>query len=126
LVAAVPSAADAVRALTAAAILLALAACTSAEEKARQRDSAMIAQAIADSVAEKEFLEDSSKLAASITVDTVRARRIRNQPSPENSDVLDQLHEVVSPSGHVCALTAAKYQQVVIGDTLSCQWAPAP
>jgi hypothetical protein len=114
------------RLLRCAALLLAVAACTSAEEKARQRDSAMIAQAIADSVAEQEFIEDSSKLAASITVDTVRERRIRNQPSPDNSDVLELVHEAVSPSGLVCALTVAKYDQVIVGDTLSCQWAPAP
>ncbi len=107
-------------------LVLALAACTSADEQARQRDSAMIAQAIADSVAEHEFIEDSSKLAASITLDTVASRRIRNQQAADDADLMELVHEVVSPRGLVCALTVPRYERVVVGDTLSCQWAPAP
>jgi hypothetical protein len=114
------------RRLTLMALVLAVAACTSAEEKARQRDAAMVAQAIADSVAEHEFIEDSSKLAASITVDTVKALRVRDQRSPDDDSVVETIREAVSPAGQVCALTSEKYRLVAVGDTLSCQWAPAP
>ena len=114
------------RTLTLTVLALALAACTSAEEKARQRDAAMVAQAIADSIAEHEFIDDSSKLAASITVDTVKALRLRDQRSPDDASVMETLREAVSPAGQVCALTFEKYQLVAVGDTLSCQWAPAP
>lgn len=111
---------------TLSVLMLALTACTSAEQKVRQRDSAMVAQAIADSVAEQEFVEDSSKLAASITLDTVKELRLRDQRSPNDDSVIETIHQAVSPTGQFCTLTFEKYKLVAVGDTLSCQWAPAP
>jgi hypothetical protein len=107
-------------------LAIALTACASAEEKARQRDSAMVAQAIADSVSEQEFVEDSSKLAASITLDTVKELRIRDVRSPDDHRVVETFHQAVSPTGQFCTLTVEKYPSVAVGDTLSCQWSPAP
>jgi hypothetical protein len=107
-------------------LALGLTACASAEEKARARDSAMIAQAIADSVAEQEFVEDSVKLAASITADTITALRIVDQRVPDDPDTIESIHLAVARSGQVCQLTFEKYKTVAVGDTISCQWAPAP
>ncbi len=114
------------RRLTLTVLALAIAACTSAEEKTRQRDAAMVAQAIADSVAEHEFIEDSSKLAASITVDTVKELRLRDQRSLDDERVIETIQQAVSSNGQFCTLTVEKYRRVAVGDTLSCQWAPAP
>lgn len=107
-------------------LVLALAACTSAEEQARQREAAMIAQAQADSVAEADFVADSLALAASITVDTIRELRRRNTEtiSDDGEDAAVAIFQAVSPKGQVCALTAVRYQALAIGDTLSCQWGP--
>jgi hypothetical protein len=112
------------------AILLVLAlvtgACTSAEEKARQREAAMIGQAIADSVAELEFMEDSTALAASITVDTVASMRTIDAPVVDGDAPRMPLHQAVSPRGQVCTITVEKSIKLAPGDTLSCQWASAP
>ncbi len=107
-------------------LVLALAACTSPEEQARQREAAMIAQAQADSVAEADFVADSLALAASITVDTIRELRRRNTEtiSDDGEDAAVAIFQAVSPKGQVCALTAVRYQALAIGDTLSCQWGP--
>lgn len=100
-----------------------LAACTSADEKARRREQAMIERAKEDAAAESEFAQDSIKLAASITVDTVRSVRTREQQSPDDGNYRETVYEAVSPMGQVCLLTAEKYRLIVVGDTLSCQWA---
>jgi hypothetical protein len=99
-----------------------LAACTSAEEKARAREQAMIEQAKADSVAEAEFVEDSSRLAASISVDTIREVRTRDQRTED--DGVETAYLAISPKGQACLLTFEKYRTAVVGDTLSCQWTP--
>jgi hypothetical protein len=108
-------------------LLLVLAACTSAEEKERQRDSAMVEQAKADAAAESEFVADSVKLAASITIDTLKEVRVMqdsawtagdNQPATVS-------HVGISPAGHRCLLSEEKAKAVVVGDTLTCQWTPA-
>jgi hypothetical protein len=105
-------------------LVLALAACTSAEEKAREREMAMIAQAQADSVAEAEFVQDSTQLAASITVDSVKSVTVRDQRSEEDNDVIETVHVAIAPNGHTCLLTVERYRTIVVGDTLSCQWSP--
>lgn len=105
-------------------LVLSAAACTSAEEKAQQRELAMIEAAKADSAGEAEFAEDSVKLAASITLDTVRALRIVDQRSPDDDGTFDTIHQAVSATGLLCAITVDKYRLLVVGDTLSCQWAP--
>ncbi|MES3035995.1 MAG: hypothetical protein V4813_18470 [Gemmatimonadota bacterium] len=107
-------------------LVLALTACTSAEEKARQHEAAMIAQAQADSAAEADFVADSLALAASITVDTVRQLRQQNTEtiSDDGEEAAVAIFQAVSPRGHVCAVTAVRYQALAIGDTLTCQWGP--
>jgi hypothetical protein len=119
------SVAERLRCLVAAVLLV---ACTNAEEKARERESAMIEQAKADSAAEADFIGDSVRIAASIVLDTIRDLRVR-----EISDVDDDgetfqttVHEAVAASGQVCALTTEKYLATVRGDTLTCQWGPPP
>jgi hypothetical protein len=104
--------------------LVLLAACTSAEEKEKQRQAAMMEAAIADSVEEAEFVQDSVKLAASITVDTVRDIR------PSTDTVFSVTDEpqfrvsptAYSPNGNRCLLTEERARTIVVGDTLSCQW----
>ncbi len=105
-------------------LALALVACTSAEEKARTREQAMIAQAQADSAAEAEFVEDSQKLAASITLDTVKSVTVRDQRSVDDSDVIETIRLAIAPNGHTCLLTFERYKTIAVGDTLSCQWSP--
>lgn len=104
-------------------LVLVLAACTSAEDKARIREQAMIEQAKADSVAEAEFVEDSVKIAASISVDTVKELRTRDQRATDGSDGIETTYLAISPTGQACLLTSERYRTVVVGDTLSCQWA---
>ncbi len=111
------------RAMLLTVLALALLACTSAEEKARTRELAMIAQAQADSVAEAEFVEDSVKLAGSITVDTVRSVTVRSQRSEDDNDVIETVNLAIAANGHACLLTAERYRTIVVGDTLTCQWA---
>lgn len=105
-----------------------LAACSSAEEKARERELAMIEQAKADSTAEADFIGDSVRLAASFTVDTIRELRIRDvtEVDDDGDNLLTSLHQAVAPNGQVCALTPERYPTVVRGDTLTCQWGPPP
>jgi len=107
-------------------IAFALAACTSDEEKAKQRDAAMIEQAKADAAAEAEFADDSVTLAASITVDTVRGleRRDSYTTSDEDDDTSGPRFEAIAANGQVCLLTPTRFTALVVGDTLSCQWGP--
>jgi len=107
-------------------LVLALAACTSAEERARERDRQMIAQAQADSAAEADFVADSQALAASITVDTIRELRIRDVKSVDDNgyEFLTPAREAIGTAGLVCALSVDRFVQLNRGDTLSCQWGP--
>lgn len=109
------------------ALAAALLACTSAEERARQREEAMIAQARADSAAEADFIADSVALAASVTVDSVVELRVRTVRTPlEGGDhVSAPNHEAVNRFGLVCTLDEERYRTLVRGDTLRCQWGPA-
>jgi len=107
-------------------LVLVLAGCTSAEEKAREREQEMIGQAQADSAAEADFVADSLALAASITVDTIRELRIRDVQSVDDNGYEFALpaHEAIGTTGQVCALTVERYIPLIRGDTLSCQWGP--
>ncbi len=110
------------------AALLLVAACTSAEEKQRKREAQMIEQAKEDAAAEAEFVVDSVKLAASITVDTVKETRAVQDtvPDDESEPQLVLAYVALSPSGTRCTLTPEKFRTLVVGDTLSCQWATRP
>ncbi len=105
-------------------LLVALTACTSTAEKERLRDSAMVEQAKADAAAEAEFVADSVKLAASITVDTVKEVRIMSDSVfvADNDPQSVLVHAAISPSGLRCLLSEEKWPTLVAGDTLSCQW----
>lgn len=109
-------------------LVLTLGACNSAVEKARLRDSAMVEQAKSDAADEADFVTDSVALAASITMDTVKSVRSvnRNDTDDDGNAVVDTVYQALSPTGHACELTVGKYRAIVPGDTLSCQWAPAP
>jgi len=104
--------------------VLALVQAISAEDRARARERAMIAQAQADSVEEAEFVEDSGRLAASITLDTVTSVTVRDQRSEEDSELIETVRLAIAPNGHTCLLTVERYNTIAVGDTLSCQWAP--
>ena len=107
---------------------LLLAACKSGAEKARLRDSLMIEQAKEDATTEAEFVQDSVKLAASITVDTVREVRSVQDTVPDADSVMHVVPAFISlsPTGTRCTLTAERFRTLVTGDTLSCQWATRP
>ncbi len=107
---------------------LLLTACKNAAEKAHIRDSLMIEQAKEDAAAETEFVQDSLKLAASITVDTVREVRSVQDTVPDADSVMQIVPAVIalSPSGTRCTLTLERSRTLVPGDTLSCQWALKP
>ncbi len=111
---------------TTLALMLTLAACTSAEEKARQREQDMMEQARADSAAEADFIADSLALAGSITLDSIRDVRIRDVKTVDDNgyEYLSPRHEAVGTTGQVCAVTSTRYFQLVRGDTLRCQWGP--
>ena len=107
-------------------LVLVLAACTSAEDKAHERDRQMIAQAQADSAAEADFIADSLALAASITVDTVRELQSRDVTIVDDNgdEFLAPAREAIGTTGLVCALSVDRFVQLNRGDTLSCQWGP--
>ena len=109
-------------------VALLLAACKSDAEKAHIRDSLMIEQAKEDAAAEAEFVQDSVKLAASITVDSVREVRPVQDTVPDADSVMQMVpaYIALSPTGTRCTLTAERYRTIVVGDTLSCQWATRP
>lgn len=108
------------------ALVLTLAACTSAEDKARQREQAVIEQARADSASEADFLSDSLALATSITLDSIRDLRIRDvrDTDDDGNEFMLPRHEAVGTTGLVCAVNTDRYLQLVRGDTLRCQWGP--
>jgi hypothetical protein len=107
-------------------LLLGLAGCTSAEEKARAREQEMVAQAQADSAAEADFVADSLALAASITLDTIRELRILDVKRVDDNgyEFTQPAHQAIGTTGQVCALTVERYIPLIRGDTLSCQWGP--
>jgi len=107
-------------------LVLALTACTSAEQKARERETQMIAQAQADSTAEAEFVADSLALDSTVTLDSIRELRIREVTTTDDNGYAFTLprHEAIGAMGQTCALTSERYAQLVPGDTLRCQWGP--
>ncbi|MBC7840732.1 MAG: hypothetical protein H7099_00370 [Gemmatimonadaceae bacterium] len=108
-------------------LLVALGACTSAADKERERDEAMVAQAKADAAAEAAFVADSLALAASITVDTVKEVRLMSDSIwiADNDPQSGVVHAAISPGGRRCLLSDEKWPTLVVGDTLSCQWTAA-
>ncbi len=109
------------------AMLLGLTSCTSAEEKARQREQAMMEQARADSAAEADFIADSTTLASTITVDSIRELRIRDVSlsDEDGNEIMSRRHEAVGRFGLVCGVDMDRYATLIVGDTLRCQWGPA-
>jgi hypothetical protein len=118
--------AERMRQLLAAVFLLSIAACKSAEEKQRALDSAMVEQAKLDAAAELEFLEDSVKLAQSISADTVADLIMRRARAQDDNGYEYEVNEflAVAPSRTRCIVDSVKYIALVRGDTLSCQWGP--
>jgi hypothetical protein len=109
-----------------AVALCAVAACTSAEEKQRQRDEAMIEAAKADAADESTFVADSLALLKSIVMDTVTDLQVRivDGSSDDTDTQLVTQYVAVSPRGNRCLVDSLKYHALVRGDTLSCQWGP--
>jgi hypothetical protein len=107
-------------------VLLASLACTSEEEQQRRREAAMIEQAKLDAAAEADFAKDSLALAASITVDTVAELQALPQNGiDENGNTFtDRSHAAIARSGARCLLQLPRYNELAVGDTLSCQWEP--
>ncbi len=107
-------------------LLLGLTACTSSEEKARQRELQMIAQAQADSAAEADFISDSLALDSTVTLDSIRELRIRDVTDTDDDGNTFTLprHEAIGAKGQLCAVTTERYMQLAPGDTLRCQWGP--
>jgi hypothetical protein len=106
--------------------LLSVAACTSAEDKQRRRELAMVEAAKADAQDEAAFVADSVAVLQSITVDTVTELQMR---LIDDSDEVGYTHYVtqyvaMSPRGNRCMVDSTKYGMLVRGDTLSCQWGP--
>jgi hypothetical protein len=109
-------------------LAIALTACTSAAEKEKRRQQAMIEQAREDAAAEAEFVADSVKLAASITMDTVSELRQRDErtTTDDGADTVVTSYHAVTRAGQLCVLTFEKYKTTAQGDTLSCQWSATP
>lgn len=100
-----------------------LASCTSAEEKARREEEAMVALAKADAEAESLFVHDSLAVAASISLDTVNML-VRTTPLyDDDGNVVTPAQLIVrSTRGADCLIDSARAVRVVQGDTLRCQW----
>jgi hypothetical protein len=109
-------------------LMAAFAACASAEEKQRRLDSVMIEEAKADAQAEREFLEDSTALAQTITVDTIRELRVESIEARDDvGDVfITPSYRAIAPNGAKCVLRSERFNELHQGDTLSCQWAMVP
>jgi hypothetical protein len=120
--------ADQVRRYLGLCLIVALAACASPEEKQRRLDSAMVEQAKLDAQDEAEFLEDSAKLAASITVDTIYdVREMSNVGTDENGDQFTyDTYAATARNRSRCFVDQARFRSLVRGDTLRCQWEPQP
>lgn len=111
---------------TLAIALLAVGACTSAEEKQRRLEEAMVRAAKADAADESTFVADSVAVLQSITMDTVVELQMRVvEGSAEDTETqYVTRYLALSPRGNRCLLDSLKYQTLVRGDTLSCQWGP--
>ncbi len=86
----------------------------------------MIEQAKLDAAAEADFTKDSLALAASITVDTIAELHATPQTgTDENGNTFTYTsYSVLARSGARCLLQLPRYNEVAVGDTLSCQWEP--
>jgi hypothetical protein len=109
-------------------VVVSLSACASPEEKQRRLDSAMVEQAKLDAQDEAEFVEDSVKLASSITVDTIYD--IRTVPTvgrdADGREFTYDVYTVTARNNQRCLVEPARFTTLVRGDTLSCQWESAP
>jgi len=104
--------------------LLLGSACTSAEERARKTEEAMVTQAKIEAAAESAFVQDSLKLQASITMDTVDVL-VRTSQLFTNDDGgtdTDYKYVVQTRLRASCEVDSVRYTRMVKGDTLSCQW----
>ena len=109
-------------ALSALAVL-AFSACVSAEEKARRNEERMVQAAKEEIQAESLFMQDSIKLTASITQDTVDEMRDSTSKSiVDNMTYTDHFYTAVSRSRALCTVDSAAFARLTRGDTLSCQW----
>lgn len=103
---------------------LTLVACVSAEEKERRATAAMVEQAKADLAAESTFVQDSLKLAASITVDTIDLLHPleRGATDRDGNTWRDTVYQVITRDSATCLVDSLKFSTLRQGDTLSCQW----
>ena len=84
----------------------------------------MIEQAKADAAADSTFAQDSLKLMASITVDTVEAVLPipRSATDADGNSWADTIYKAITRTGASCVVDPVKFKQLTAGDTLSCQW----
>ena len=107
-------------------LFLPFGACVSADEKARRNEERMVEAAKEEIQAESLFVQDSIKLTASITQDTVDELRDSTSMSiVDNVTYTDHNYRAVSRSRAVCAVDSAAFARLTRGDTLSCQWEPS-
>lgn len=99
-------------------------ACANAEERARQAEERMVAQAKIEATAESVFVQDSLKLQASITMDTVDVSVHTSQlfTNSDGGTDVDNRYVVQTRLRASCEVDSTRYARVVKGDTLSCQW----
>lgn len=104
--------------------VLSLAACMSAEEQERRATEAMVAQAKIDIAAESAFVQDSTKLAASFTIDTVLSLRMLQRQATDRDGVTwtDTVYQIFTRDSAKCMVEPRKYHLLTSGDTLTCQW----
>ncbi len=104
--------------------LLLVSACTSAEERTRKAEEAMVTQAKIEAAAESVFVQDSLKLQASITMDTIDVLVHTSQlfTSDNGATEVDNKYVVQTRLRASCEVDSIRYTRIVKGDTLSCQW----
>ena len=110
-------------------VLVTMVACTSKAERERRQLAAMIEQAKADAAAESTFVQDSMKVAASITVDTVEFSRDSVMLDTSDSSAgatrrVLHVYRLFTRDRAVCSVDSVRYANTEKGDTLSCQWGP--
>ena len=106
--------------------LLSIGACVGADERARRTEERMVEAAKGEIQAESLFVQDSLKLTASITTDTVDEMRDSTSMSiVDNMTYTDHYYKAVSRSRAVCTVDSVVYARLARGDTLSCQWEQA-
>ncbi|MES2521378.1 MAG: hypothetical protein V4617_01680 [Gemmatimonadota bacterium] len=110
--------------LFACAVLPALHACVSQEEKDRRETATMVERAKAATAAESVFVQDSISLMASITVDTVDSVELvpRRATDASGNRWADTIYRAITPSGAKCIVDSLRFNAMRKGDTLSCQW----